>query len=93
MGMAGSAAADPIAAVKYVCAGGKTIAATYYTDKVEIALSDGRAMSLPQAMSGSGIRYANADESFVFWSEGKTAFVTEGDPNNPTYADCTEAAN
>jgi membrane-bound inhibitor of C-type lysozyme len=29
-------------------------------------------------MSGSGARYANADESFVFWNKGDTAFITEG---------------
>jgi membrane-bound inhibitor of C-type lysozyme len=81
-------AADPIATVKYACADGKTIDAEYFSDKVDIALSDGRSVSLPQTMSGSGTRYANADESFVFWSKGDTAFATEGDPNKPTYADC-----
>jgi len=30
------------------------------------------------AMSASGARYANKDETFVFWNEGDTAFVTEG---------------
>ena len=29
-------------------------------------------------MSGSGARYANKDESFVFWNKGNTAFITEG---------------
>lgn len=83
-------AADAIAAVKYACADGKTIDAAYYSDKVDLTLGDGRAMSLPQTMSGSGIRYANADESFVFWSKGNEAFATEGDPDKPTYADCVE---
>lgn len=85
-------AEDVIATVKYACADDKTIEATYYADKVEIVLSDGRDMTLPQTMSGSGIRYANADESFVFWSKGNTAFATEGDAAEPTYADCTEVA-
>jgi membrane-bound inhibitor of C-type lysozyme len=85
-------AEDVIATVKYACADSKTIDATYYADKVEIVLSDGRDMTLPQTMSGSGIRYANADESFVFWSKGNTAFATEGDADEPTYADCTEVA-
>jgi membrane-bound inhibitor of C-type lysozyme len=87
-----AAAEDVIATVKYACADDKTIEATYYADKVDIVLGDGREMSLPQTMSGSGIRYANADESFVFWSKGNTAFATEGDPDKPTYADCTEVA-
>ena len=87
-----AAADDVIASVKYACADDKTIAAAYYADKVDVVLSDGREMTLPQTMSGSGIRYADADESFVFWSKGNTAFATEGDADEPTYADCTEVA-
>jgi membrane-bound inhibitor of C-type lysozyme len=87
---AASAVADDaaIAKVDYACADGKTIVATYYADKVDLVLSDGRTMTLPQTISGSGIRYADADESFVFWSKGDDAFATEGDPNTPTFADC-----
>lgn len=92
LGCQQAAADDVIASVTYACADSKTIDATYYADKVDIVLSDGREMTLPQTMSGSGIRYANADESFVFWSKGNTAFATEGDPDKPTYADCTEVA-
>jgi membrane-bound inhibitor of C-type lysozyme len=80
----------PISEVKYACADDKSIEATYYPDKVDLVLSDGREMTLPQTISGSGIRYANADESFVFWSKGNTAFATEGDPDTPTFADCVE---
>ena len=83
-------AQEPISKVKYSCADDKSIEATYYSDKVDLVLSDGRSMSLPQTISGSGTRYANTDESFVFWSKGKTAFATEGDANDPTYADCAE---
>ena len=86
----GAIADEPISEVKYACADGKNIEATYYPEKVELVLSDGRTITLPQTVSGSGIRYANADESFVFWSKGNTAFATEGDPNTPTFADCVE---
>ena len=75
--------------VVFSCAGGKTITATFYVtdDKfVDLKLSDGRNLSVPHAISASGARYANADESFVFWNKGDTAFVTEGDAT--TYADC-----
>lgn len=84
--------ATPIATVKYACDESKTIAATYYSDKVDLVLSDGRTESLPQTMSGSGIRYANADGSFVFWSKGDTAFITEGTDANapPTFANCID---
>jgi membrane-bound inhibitor of C-type lysozyme len=83
-----AAAEDPISTVDYVCKGNKTIKAAFYSDKVDLTLSDGRTLSLPQTMSGSGIRYANADESFVFWSKGNTAFVTEGADAEPTFDGC-----
>jgi hypothetical protein len=47
---------------------------------------------LPQAQSASGIRYANADESFVFWGKGNTAFVSEGADQNQTYTGCIVVA-
>jgi membrane-bound inhibitor of C-type lysozyme len=31
-----------------------------------------------QKRKSSGARYANKDETFVFWNKGDTAFVTEG---------------
>ena len=67
-------------AARFACAGGKWIGATFVNgagSHVDLALSDGRKLTLPQAMSGSGARYANADESFVFWNKGKTAFIEE----------------
>ena len=84
-------AETPTAAATFKCKGGKTIAATFYSDAVDLKLSDGRSLKLPQAMSGSGARYANKDESFVFWNKGDTAFVTEGNAETPTYADCVTA--
>lgn len=88
---AGARAEDAISEVTFTCADDKSIEATFYPDKVDLKLSDGRSMSLPQTMSGSGIRYANADETFVFWSKGDTAFVTEGSDSQETYADCVTA--
>ena len=49
-------------------------------------LSDGRALSLPQTLSGSGARYANADESIVFWNKGRAAFIDER--GKPSYSGC-----
>ena len=90
----------------YTCDAGKTIAATYYAGaapaqaevgqpptpngSVALTLSDGRNLTLPQTISGSGIRYANADESFVFWSKGNTAFITEGTGSDApqTFSNC-----
>lgn len=56
--------------------------------QVKLELSDGRDLTLPQTLSGSGIRYSNADESIIFWSKGDTAFINEG--NRQTYSDCTQ---
>jgi membrane-bound inhibitor of C-type lysozyme len=77
-------AATPTAVATFTCESGKTIGASFYADKVELELSDGRSLSLPQVMSGSGARYANKD----FWSKGNTAFITEGAGGEETYSDC-----
>lgn len=82
--------ATPVAEATFKCKEGKSIEARFYADSVDLKLSDGRSMKLPQVMSGSGARYATADESFVFWNKGDTAFVTEGD-DNMTYAECVAA--
>jgi membrane-bound inhibitor of C-type lysozyme len=77
----------PINNISYSCAGNKTIKALYYGgDKVELSLEDGRTFNLETAISASGARYTNDDESFVFWSKGSTAFVTE--KGKTTFSDC-----
>ncbi len=79
-----------VASARYECAGGKSIDARYLSEQgknsVAITLSDSRELSLPQAMSASGARYANADESFVFWNKGNTAFIEEDGVT--TFTDC-----
>lgn len=47
------------------------------TGKAHIELSDGRKLDLPQTISADGARYANRDESFVFWTKGNGALVLE----------------
>ncbi len=83
---------DPLNTVSYVCLEGKTIQAAYYETEVDLVLSDGRAMTLAQAISGSGARYATPDEALVFWNKGNEAFMTEGNPDNQTYKNCGEGA-
>jgi membrane-bound inhibitor of C-type lysozyme len=80
----------PINITTFSCEQGKVIGATFYKSKVELVLSDGRKLSVPQAISASGARYANADESFVFWNKGNTAFITEGKTEQKleTYTNC-----
>ena len=81
-------AETPVATATFKCQGGKSIEATFYANSVNLKLSDVRSLTVPQAMSGSGARYANKDETFVFWNKGDTAFVTEGDDGKDTYSGC-----
>lgn len=90
--IAGQALAEtPVASANFKCTDGKSIEATFYADAVDLKLSDGRSMRVPQAMSASGARYANKDETFVFWNKGDTAFVTEGKDGKETYSGCVAA--
>lgn len=80
--------ADVETKASYACTEGRTIDATYKKDSVDLILSDGRKLTLPQTVSGSGIRYANAQESIVYWSKGEMAFLTDG---ITSYSDCMQA--
>lgn len=80
--------ASNTAMVNYFCASG-TITAAYASTSVDLAISDGRTMTLGQTMSGSGIRYESATGTkpdVVFQSEGNNAVVTEND--KITYNNC-----
>jgi len=80
---------DPSSFTLFVCSDSKTIQALFYPQKdlyVDLVLSDGRKMTVPHAISASGARYANSDESFVFWNKGNTAFVEE--KGVMTYKNC-----
>jgi hypothetical protein len=75
---------------RFACSGGKWIDATFDNgtpSRVALALSDGRKLTLPQAMSASGARYANKGESIVFWNKGNTAFMEEN--GKTTYDGCS----
>ena len=69
------------------------VSADFYSDRVHLMLSDGRAFFLPQTISADGARYGNGDksgkgENFVFWNKGNTAFIQE--QGNTTYDGCVE---
>ena len=77
---------------KFTCDAGRTIDAEFVAAPqplVRLALSDGRVLTLPQAISASGARYASADDRVVFWNKGDTAFLEEG--GKPTFAGCVVA--
>lgn len=84
-----TAAAQKIRA-HFACNGGKSVDATFVNgaqNSVALTLSDGRSLTLPQVVSGSGARYANASETFVFWNKGNTAFIEEN--GRTTYDGCS----
>ena len=87
--------------IEYICKDDKTIEASYFegelipvepgemltpAGQVKVVLSDGRELELPQTISASGVRYANDDESIIFWSKGNGAFLLENDEE--TYSGC-----
>ncbi|MDD2646827.1 MAG: MliC family protein [Patescibacteria group bacterium] len=93
------------AQTKYICEGNKTIEATLYkgetmpvrpgeppipSGSAKIILSDSRNFELPQTISADGTRYANADESLVFWSKGDGAIVLENGAEK-NYINCVIA--
>lgn len=75
-----------ISSATFVCSENKKIQATFFKEKVSLVTDGGKTFSLPQVISGSGARYANTDESFIFWNKGNTAFVEE--KGVVTFKDC-----
>jgi membrane-bound inhibitor of C-type lysozyme len=61
----------PSSQAKYTCAENKSVEAAFFYEgdfpSAEIMLSDGTSVLLYQVESGSGARYANSDESIVFF--------------------------
>lgn len=62
------------------------------TGKAEVKLSDGRDLSINQTISADGVRYANTDESFIFWSKGNGALVLENNEQK-SYIGCIKIAD
>lgn len=62
------------------------------TGSAKVSLSDGRTVELKQTISADGARYANEDESFVFWSKGNGALVLE-DNQEKSYIGCIQVAD
>ncbi len=91
--MRNDAQADGVITANFACNADKSIGAMFNNedDSVTLSLSDGRTMDLAHVVSADGARYANADESFVFWNVGNTATVMEN--GTTTYSGCTTPVN
>ncbi len=56
---------------------GKTVPAIFYDGVVMFNIEGLGDTVLPQTISGSGARYANEDESIVFWNKGDDLTITQ----------------
>lgn len=95
---------NKVSSFSYSCDEGKTIEATYYqgenkpspnkdmpptpSGSVSFKLSDGRQITLMQTISADGVRYANTDDSIIFWSKGRGVLFIENEKQN--YTGCIE---
>lgn len=80
--------------VIYRCGSGKNIHATFLElphPRVDLFLSDGRHLLLPEVASGSGARYADQGDIFVFWNKGTGARIVEA--GIPTYTQCAVSSH
>jgi hypothetical protein len=85
----GKAASDSFQSKKsflYVASDG----ASFPEGVADIALSDGRSMSLAQSRSADGAQYESADASFAFWTNGDRARIVE---NKKEIAQCIRLAD
>ncbi|MFA5841737.1 MAG: MliC family protein [Candidatus Paceibacterota bacterium] len=94
----------PIATVLYLCDGEKTLSAAYYkgpeapvpdpgeppmpTGSIELSIDGQASSTLAQTISVSGIRYANPDESLVFWSKGDSVLIMRNNSMDLDYTNC-----
>jgi len=105
----GTSTRSLITAVTYACDAGKTITAAYYdgpaaaqpapgqppvpTGSADVSIGGAPTTTLAQTISADGIRYANADESLVFWSKGNTALVMRNNSMDLSYTNCTDTSS
>ncbi len=98
----GTPVAVPV--VDYSCDADRHIAARYHagtttpvaeegvppvpTGYVVVSFDHGEPVTLLQTLSASGVRYANEDESLVFWNKGNEVFVMRDGEVNSAYANC-----
>jgi len=88
-------------AITYQCDNGAQIVARYYSlsdkslDFVKVCTPDGKEYTLPQVLSGSGVRYSD-DRELVWWTKGASAFAEMRDQNGDwqvRYNNCAESGN
>ncbi|HET8581181.1 MAG TPA: MliC family protein [Candidatus Paceibacterota bacterium] len=94
--------------VTYACDARRTIVATFIegaaapsvqpgqppvpTGSVMVSIGGEPTTTLARTLSADGARYANGDESLVFWSKGDTALVMRDNSMDTDYTNCTAPA-
>lgn len=63
--------------VRFLC-GNQKIDTIFYRNNIVLNFVDGSSFKLPKAMSASGVKYANSDDSIVFWNKGEEAIFKKG---------------
>jgi membrane-bound inhibitor of C-type lysozyme len=97
----------PINTVTFMCDGNKKIYAEFYDSKtvqtsseeqppipggsVKINLDANTEMTLNQTISADGGRYANKDETFIFWTKGNGVMILENNLES-SYKNCLAVA-
>lgn len=95
-----------VASATYRCDKSKTISAVFYngpqapmpapgqpptpTGSVDVSLDGGATTTLAQTISADGARYANSDESFVFWNKGDQALIMRNNAMDLSFKNCTQ---
>jgi membrane-bound inhibitor of C-type lysozyme len=74
--------------VVFVCEDNKSIHAVFYDRGVKVGLPKESETFLLQTISASGARFANTDESLVFWNKGKGAFIMRNNEADPNFKNC-----
>lgn len=72
--------------ITYLCEEGKSFEVAIDGSTARIYLDNENDYSLKHVMSASGAKYANTDETIIFWSKGSEAFILENDER--TYTEC-----
>lgn len=88
-----SQAPDEKITAEFMCGNNESIKAEFVNGEssyVNLSLSDGRTLTLPSVVSADGARYANTDESIVFWNVGDTATLQEDGVT--TYDNCATSS-
>lgn len=71
----------------YECPDEKTIVAAFSGNIVNLDLSDGRNIVLNHPLKDDS-KYTNKDDSMVFWTRDKKAYIREG--NIESYSNCEQ---